>query len=54
MFVSTRLLKVANLTLISTVKRKNKNVFLALSEGMENCKMSVKSQGILRDDKWQP
>ena len=36
----------------------NKNDFYYLSEGMENCKMSGKNQGKVRnfevDDKWQP
>ena len=33
---------------VSTIKLENKNDFLDLSEVMENCKMSGKSQGILR------
>ena len=33
---------------VNTFKAKNKNDFFYLSEGMENCKMSGKSQGILK------
>ena len=42
---------------VNTIKVKNKNVFFYLLEGMENCKMSGKNQGKVRefcsDDKWQ-
>ena len=35
---------------VSTIKLKNKNNFvLDLSEGMENCKMSEKNQGKVRE-----
>ena len=34
--------------MMMTIKVKNKNDFFDVSEGMENCKMSGKSQGILR------
>ena len=33
---------------VSTIKIKNKNYVFYLSEGIENCKMSGKSLGILR------
>ena len=34
---------------VNTIKVKNKNIFFDLSEGMENCKMSGKNQGKVRE-----
>ena len=34
---------------VNTIKVKNKNDFFYLSEGMENCKMSWKNQGKVRE-----
>ena len=36
------------MTQLVLLNERIKTIFLALSEGMENCKMSGKSQGILR------